>query len=176
MLPVQSSPSSPGSASAPGAAPVSVGRGGAGLGCASVGGWGGEHGAVSGRSLPWAGGKRGRAPCGTASARGWGMPGSRLEFCGRAAGAGPGPQLGQGLCGAGCCSCGWQLLLPLGAGGPGWGQEQYAGAGHLGAARGAVQSCPASLLNHCDLRVRFPTVRSSGMESGCSWLLLRAWT
>lgn len=169
MLPVQSSPSSPGFASAPGAAPVSVGRGGAGLGCASVGGWGGrgEHGAVSGRSLPWPG---------PLWDRGWGMPGSRLGFCGRAAGAGPGPQLGQGLCGAGCCSCGWQLLLPLGAGGPGWGQEQYAGAGHLGAARGAVQSCPASLLNHCDLRVRFPTVRSSGMESGCSWLLLRAWT
>lgn len=36
---------------------MSVGRGGAGLGCASVGGWGGggEHGAVSGRSLPWPG-------------------------------------------------------------------------------------------------------------------------
>lgn len=78
---------------------MSAGRGGAGPRfCGRVGG-GGERGAASGQSPPWVGGKWGRVPRGTAGARSCGVHGSRLRFYGRAAGAGPGPQLGGGCAG-----------------------------------------------------------------------------
>lgn len=59
--------------------------------------WGGGTRGCERPEPAWAGGKRGRAPRGTAGARGWGVHECRLGFYGRAAGVVPGPQLGRGL-------------------------------------------------------------------------------
>lgn len=104
-------------------------RGGAGLGRASVGGWGvgGNAGLRAARARP------GWGESGAVSPVGLRVPGAAAYMglvCDSMAGRQVrGPALSSGgAARGGVLHLAWQLLLPLGAGGPGWGRERCSGA------------------------------------------------